>query len=170
MPDGGALHFPEQFRRWFDYEKDAHARVVTSLHTVPDTNLSHPDYQKALDLLAHIVAARATWLHRIGYADKAPTTFFPTAPELDILIKELDRVQRQWSKYLHTINEDELLRVFEYNSSEGPHYRNRVFDILTQLFGHSWYHRGQIAALVRSLGGTPAETDFVYWSRKPIER
>lgn len=45
MPDGGALHFPEQFRRWFDYEKDAHARVVTSLHTVPDA-IFPPDYQR----------------------------------------------------------------------------------------------------------------------------
>lgn len=43
-----------------------------------------------------------------------------------------------------------------------------VEDILTQLFGHSWYHRGQIALLVRACGGQPAETDFVFWTREPV--
>ncbi len=41
-----------------------------------------------------------------------------------------------------------------------------VEDILTQLFGHSWYHRGQIAARVRELGGEPAATDFVFFTRE----
>jgi len=44
-----------------------------------------------------------------------------------------------------------------------------VEDILAQLFGHSWYHRGQIALLVRSIGAEPAATDFVYWTREAID-
>src|SRR5438270_727490 len=32
MPGGMA----ERFRRWFEYEKDAHAKVLRSLETVPD--------------------------------------------------------------------------------------------------------------------------------------
>ncbi|MCG8608490.1 damage-inducible protein DinB, partial [bacterium] len=56
-----------------------------------------------------------------------------------------------------------------YKSFEGPSYTNRVEDLATQLFGHSWYHRGQIAALIRSLGGTPAETDYVFWTREPAD-
>jgi len=44
-----------------------------------------------------------------------------------------------------------------------------VEDILAQLFGHSWYHRGQIALLVRSIGAEPAATDFVYWAREAID-
>jgi uncharacterized damage-inducible protein DinB len=38
-------------------------------------------------------------------------------------------------------------------------------DILAQLFGHSWYHRGQIAMLVRAAGGEPAVTDRIDWCR-----
>ncbi|MFL6198680.1 MAG: DinB family protein [Thermoanaerobaculia bacterium] len=43
-----------------------------------------------------------------------------------------------------------------------------ILYILTQLFGHSWYHRGQIAQLVRALGAEPAVTDFVFWSREAL--
>jgi uncharacterized damage-inducible protein DinB len=45
--------------------------------------------------------------------------------------------------------------------------RNSIEDILTQLFGHSCYHRGQIAQLLRSIGAEPAVTDFVFWTREP---
>ena len=41
--------------------------------------------------------------------------------------------------------------------------------ILTQLYGHSLYHRGQIAMLVKQAGGQPAMTDFVYWCREKIQ-
>ena len=58
--------------------------------------------------------------------------------------------------------------MFEYQSLDGPWFRNSVEDILTQLFGHSWYHRGQIAALIRALGEEPAVTDFVFWARDLI--
>ena len=43
-----------------------------------------------------------------------------------------------------------------------------IEDILAQLFGHSWYHRGQIALLVRAAGGEPAVTDLIYWSREAV--
>ncbi len=63
---------------------------------------------------------------------------------------------------------NELARVFEYQSYEGPRFRNTIEEILTQLFGHSWYHRGQIAQLIRSVGAEPAVTDFVFWAREPV--
>jgi uncharacterized damage-inducible protein DinB len=47
-------------------------------------------------------------------------------------------------------------------------YRNTVRDILTHLFGHSWYQRGQIAGLVRAIGGEPPVTDFVFWVREEV--
>ena len=73
-----------------------------------------------------------------------------------------------WEKFLTDSTEAELVRVFEYQSYEGARFCNSIEDILTQLFGHSWYHRGQVASLVRSLGGESAVTDFVFWAREPV--
>jgi uncharacterized damage-inducible protein DinB len=75
----------------------------------------------------------------------------------------------EWDDYLAGLGDAELDRVFEYRALEGDRFRNRVEDIVTQLFGHSWYHRGQIASLVRELGGEPAATDYVFWVREPVE-
>ena len=70
-------------------------------------------------------------------------------------------------RYLERVSDDDLLRTFEYQSLDAGRFCNRIADILTQLFGHSLYHRGQIAMLVRAAGGEPAVTDFVYWCREP---
>ena len=60
-------------------------------------------------------------------------------------------------------------REVHYQSLDGKRFRNTVEDILAQLFGHSWYHRGQIASRIKAIGGTPAVTDLVFWSRELIE-
>lgn len=158
----------ERYRRWFEYEKDSHAKVLTSLDSVPRDLRSSEAFQKAVSLMAHIVAARRLWLFRFGVAREAPSEFFPESLSLPDLWLRVEQMQAEWLKYLDELTEAELARVFEYQSSEGPWFRNTVEDILTQLFGHSWHHRGQIALLLRSLGVEPAITDFVFWTREPV--
>jgi uncharacterized damage-inducible protein DinB len=160
----------EQYRRWFDYEKDSHRKVLASFETVPQDQRGSPPFQKALSIMAHIVVARRMWLFRFGLATDRPTTFFPTDVRLDELSTSLEAMERGWADYFQNLTEAELSRVFEYESSDAGWCRSVVEDILTQLFGHSWYHRGQIASLVKAAGGQPAVTDFVYWSRERIDR
>ncbi len=159
----------ERYRRWFEYEKDAHEKVLESLKSVPESKWTDLRFQKAIDLFCHIIGARWLWLHRFGATVESPDELFPTNVTQEELASRLAKMHDAWSKYFGQLDDAKVSHEFEYQSSEGPHYRNRVEDLLTQLFGHSWYHRGQIAAIVRSLGGTPAETDFVFWTREPVE-
>lgn len=161
-----------RYRRWFAYEKDAHEKALLSLGTVIEERRSHSSFRKAVGLVGHLVAARELWLHRIGIRPAAPSTpaeFFPKELTLDELASRLRAVHQEWDDYLAGLDETELSRVFEYRSLEGERFRNRVEDILTQLFGHSSYHRGQVALLIRELGGEPAVTDYVFWVREPVE-
>ena len=66
------MSLTDRFRHWFDYETDVHAMVVASLGTVPEDKRGDAAYQKALDLLAHIAAARSLWLFRFGVAETGP--------------------------------------------------------------------------------------------------
>jgi uncharacterized damage-inducible protein DinB len=160
----------DDYRRWFDYEKDCHAKVLASLAAVPPELRSAEAFQKAVDLLAHIVASRRLWLFRFGSAPDGPSEIFPKRMSLEEVRQSVARTEEAWTAYLAGLDERQVAATFEYRSLEGEWYRNTVADILTQLFGHSWYHRGQIAALVRSLGCEPAITDFVFWTREPIVR
>ena|SRR5438034_551330 len=158
----------ERYRRWFEYEQDAHAKVARSLESVPVQRRPAPEFQKAVALLAHITAARRLWLFRLGIVSGAPTSLFPENAALADVAAELRIVEDRWADYLSRITDAEIDRYFEYQSLDAGRFRNRIEDILTQLFGHSWYHRGQIAMLVRAAGGEPAVTDLVYWCREPV--
>src|SRR5687768_10683562 len=157
----------DQYRRWFDYERDSHAKVFTSLEAVSDELRAAPLFQKALDLMAHLVAARRVWLFRIGVTSEK-VELFPRDASLADLRANLIAMEAAWAGYLDTLNDTELKRVFEYQSYEGSRFSNTVEDVLTQLFGHSCYHRGQIAQLLRMIGAEPAITDFVFWAREPM--
>ena len=157
-----------RYRRWFDYERDAHAKVVRSLESVPPARRDCPEYRRAVTLLAHVAAARQLWLCRLGEHHKMPASFFPEDVDLSSLVAELRVIEERWIDYLGKLTDRDLDRTFEYQSLDAGRFRNTIADILTQLFGHSWYHRGQIAILVRAAGGEPAVTDLVYWCREPV--
>jgi uncharacterized damage-inducible protein DinB len=159
----------ERYRRWFEYEKDSHAKVLEALESAFAGAGKTKGFRKAVELAEHIVAARRLWLFRLGAAKDAPTTFFPRGTTLSALARRLGRMHAAWSDYLARASEKTIARSFEYRSTEGVRYRNTVEDILTQLHGHSLYHRGQIAMLLRSAGVEPPETDFVFWAREPID-
>jgi uncharacterized damage-inducible protein DinB len=160
----------DRFRRWFEYERDAHAKVISSFHSVPEGNRSAPEFRKAVGLLAHIVAARHIWLGRLGVIPAVAGTMFADdrAVDLDRVVAEWERVSELWADYLTSLDDLEIDRQFEYQSLDAGRFRNRIEDILAQLFGHSWYHRGQIAMLIRAAGGEPAVTDLIFWCREPI--
>jgi len=157
----------EQYRLWFEYEKDANLKVVRSLESVPADRRGTAEYKRALSLLGHLAAARRVWLFRFGKLSTVPTAIFPESA-LEEIVADWRDVEARWDEYYLKLEDGELDRVFEYRSMDAGRFRNRIEDILTQLFGHSWYHRGQIAMLVRAAGGEPAITDFVYWCREPV--
>jgi uncharacterized damage-inducible protein DinB len=64
-----------------------------------------------------------------------------------------------------------LARTLAWDAADGRRYQWDVEGILTQTFGHAWYHRGQIAQLVAGLGGKAVDTDYILWCKLPsVER
>jgi uncharacterized damage-inducible protein DinB len=157
-----------RYRRWFEYEQDAHAKVLASFNSVPTERRETPEFRKAVAILAHVVAARRVWLGRLGVIPTAPGSLFPDDPQLDQVTDSWNEVKKLWSDFLQSADDAALAREFAYQSLDSGRFRNRLEDILAQLFGHSSYHRGQIAMLIRASGGEPAITDLIYWCREPV--
>ena len=157
----------ESYRRWFNYERDSNVKVLNSLQAASDSARSHPQFQRAVDLMAHLVAARNMWLFRLGSAAK-PTELFPTDTSLTELPQLIAQMESAWASYLENLTDEKIARTFDYRSYEGEPFRNTIEDVLTQLYGHSLYHRGQIAMILRSIGAEPAPTDFIYWTREAL--
>src|SRR5262249_36139226 len=128
------------------------------------------EFLRALTLLAHIVAARRLWLFRMGGAREGPKLedMFPESVGLPDVTQRLDAMHAGWTRHLAGLDDAASARRFAYRSLGGEPFRNTVEDILTQLHGHSLYHRGQIALLMRAMGAEPVSTDFVFWTRESL--
>ncbi len=114
-----------------------------------------------------MVAARRVWLTRLGVIPAAAGSLFHE-PDVARVAADWQEVQGLWSDYLSRLDDAAIGRAFEHQSLDAGRFRNRVEDILAQLFGHSSYHRGQIAVLIRAAGGEPAVTDLIYWCREAV--
>jgi uncharacterized damage-inducible protein DinB len=158
--------FADRFRRWYEYERDCNAKTLAMLASVPAERRATPEFQKAVDRMAHLVAARQRWLHRLGHWPETPAAF-PQGTPLDELPGRVAATEAAWVAYLRDLDDAELAREFEWQIDNGQRYRWNLEGLLTQVFGHAWYHRGQIAQLVAALGGQAVDTDYIFWS-KPI--
>jgi uncharacterized damage-inducible protein DinB len=159
----------DRFRRWYEYERDCNAKTLAMLASVPAERRATPEFQKAVDKMAHLVAARRRWLQRLGHWPQAPG-LFPQGTALADLSGMVSDTEAAWVAYLSRLDEEELTRTLEWKTADDRRYRWDVEGVLTQVFGHAWYHRGQIAQLVAGLGGKAVDTDYIFWCNlTPVE-
>ena len=154
----------DRFRRWYEHERDSNAKSLAMLASVPADRRAAPEFQKAVDKMAHLVAARRRWLHRLGHWPDLPPVFPPGLALADLPGLVAD-TEAAWVAYLAGLDETELARAVEWAFPDGRRFRWDVEGVLTQTSGHAWYHRGQIALLVAGLGGTAVDTDYIFWSK-----
>lgn len=158
----------DQYRCWYAYELDAYRKTLDSLRGVAAERHGSDEWQRAVKLGAHLIVTRQIWLFRMGGPVQEPTDYFPDGKTIDELAAMADETEAEWNAYYKGLTGEELVRVYEYRRSDGVGFRNSIEDTLAHLFGHSFYHRGQIAALVRAMGGTPASTDYIFSAREQI--
>src|SRR5437773_8851702 len=120
------MNMVDRYRRWFEYEQDAHEKVLASFRSVPETRSVEGAFQKAVDLFAHLLAARRLWLYRFGVVAEPPAELFPQGVELAALSSQASQTHQAWSDYFDRLDEAELSRTFEYRSLDGARFRNVV--------------------------------------------
>ncbi len=161
------LSFAERFNAWYAYERDCNAKALEMLRSVPAGARSSPQFARAVGKLAHLVAARHMWLYRLGVCTDRPDSWFPPTT-LDELPGAISDIEERWTAYLSRLTDTDIGSDFTCTGSDGRRYRWRLLDLLTQVFGHAWYHRGQIAMLVKDLGGSAVDTDYIFWDRPVV--
>ena len=161
------LSFAERFRNWYEYERDCNAKCLRMLQSVPADARASSQFTRAVGKMAHLVAARQMWLCRLVVVADRPESWFPLMT-LEQVCAAAEAIEQRWAAYLARLTDPDLSADFAYVGSDGRRYRWRLLDLLTQVFGHAWYHRGQIAMLVHDLGGEAIDTDYIFWNRPTL--
>ncbi|MGH7131648.1 MAG: DinB family protein [Phycisphaerales bacterium] len=152
------------FKRMLAYEADAMAKAAASIDSIPVDRQGEAAATKARGILAHVQSARHVWLSRLGFIAPRSWEMFPDWTTAQTLT-DAARLDADWSRYLATLQETELDRRIEYRTLDGTAVSSTVAEILTHVFNHSTYHRGQVTLLVSQCGGQRAVTDFIAFSR-----
>jgi len=148
----------EHLRQLASFDEWANREVLASFRK------DGPATASSLSLMAHIVAAEHLWLARIERRESP----LPVWPELSLAKceEQATAIANLWRKFLSA--GAPLDQLVAYQNSKGEAYQSLVRDILTHVFIHSAYHRGQIAADTRQAGHTPAYTDFIHGVRQGL--
>lgn len=148
----------EHLRRQWAYNAWANRAVLAGFRA------SGAPTKRALQLVAHIVAAESLWLERIQRQQQS----FPVWPEFDLdrCEKESASVSGKWREYLDGLSVDGLSTKVSYKNTQGQLWTSAIGDINTHVLMHSAYHRGQIASHLRENGQTPVLTDFIHAVRQ----
>ena len=147
-------------RRLFAYDDWANREAWSSLAAAAAGGLP----PQALRLLAHAVAAEELWLGRLKQ-EKKKVVVWPDLT-LEQCGEQIDELRGLWEEYLSALGPEDLARPVSYVNSQGEPWTNTVEDILMHTVTHSVYHRGQIAAALRTAGEEPAYTDFIHAVRQ----
>ena len=125
--------------------------------------------ESVLKLLSHIVLSESIWMMRLKSEDYSNKNFWKV-----LSITECNRLSQENSKkysdYLKEKLDNDLERLVTYKNSKGIEYSNSIEDILTHIYSHSGYHRGQIAKEVRKLDKEPAYTDYIEFIRTSFQK
>ena len=149
-----------QYKKLFAYESWANHEAAESLLRAANLPAS------ALRIMTHIIGASWLWYSRV-VSQPSPLPVWPELPPED-LHASIDAVQRSWETLIASLTPEHLNKRIEYVNSKGEPWTSTVEEILTHLFMHSAYHRGQIALLLRMDNHEPAYTDYIHAARKKL--
>jgi uncharacterized damage-inducible protein DinB len=144
--------------RLFAYDNWANREVLASLRKPEKPS------GRSMQLLAHVISAERLWFERLT---SHPQTL-PVWPSLTLAQCEEEAVDLylRYQGYLQQRNDAALSEKVTYTNSAGQSFASEVGDILMHVIMHSVYHRGQIAADMRTSGFQPVSTDFIFSIRQ----
>jgi uncharacterized damage-inducible protein DinB len=152
-----------EYRRWYEHERFANDKMICMIESVPRKSHNAPSFIRAVNLAGHLAACRENWLMRLHGDFTNLVDWWPVDVQQESLRTRYASLEAKWTEYLGSLSDDDLSKRFEFPTKDGKLYRWSVEGQLTQLMGHAFYHRAQIALLVDEMGGITVDTDYLYW-------
>jgi uncharacterized damage-inducible protein DinB len=116
-----------------------------------------------MSLYSHVLGAEHNWIARVTGDDPEIAVW----PELS-----LDACEKLGAdnaaglrQIVAKLTPDTANHAVTYRNTKGFEFTTGVEDIVMHVALHGSYHRGQVAALLRSAGDEPVPTDYIQWTR-----
>ena len=154
------MNLADYLRKEFVYDAWANHEVLAAVRAASGEN------SRSLQLMSHILAAERVWLERLRQVPQSVPVW--PEPNLAQCEAEADKLSGEWHEYLDLATAGDVNQTISYKNTKGEMWTSAIVDVLTHVIVHSAYHRGQIASYMRSIGQTPACTDFIHGVRQGL--
>jgi uncharacterized damage-inducible protein DinB len=158
-------------QRLYDYNYWANQRVFAALEQLAPEQFTQTvagSYGSVRNTLVHILSAEWGWLDRCGGPPRGAKLDANDFPTLASVTEAWSRVEAQMRAFVGGLSDEDLACEVEFALGAGPKRSMTRADLLQHAAIHAAHHRGQIALLVRELGGEPGGFDFlIYGSEAP---
>lgn len=114
----------------------------------------------------HIWGAQEIWICRLENASFDRNIFISDSYSKDEIILNIKSSSLRLKKFADEISEMDLLKPLAYKNLKGEPFSNNIYQVLTHVFNHSTFHRGQVVTMLRQTGITEFDaTDLVAFFR-----
>lgn len=115
----------------------------------------------------HMLDAESIWWQRMKLLEVIVRPSEGFAGTCADAAKALTTQSKLWHEWLLQAQEYMLNHEFIYHTNKRETFKQPVYTVLTHIFNHGTYHRGQLVTMLRQLGADNIPgTDFILWSRK----
>ncbi len=147
----------------------AHQRIAEVILSLPEEKqlAELPSSFNSLHrTLLHLWDAESIWWQRMKLHERfvRPSDNFKGTTR-DV-VNGLMSQSRLWEDWVGAASELTLEHVFEYRNNKRELFKMPIYQMLTHVFNHGTYHRGQLINMLRQLEVDKLpETDFSFWVR-----
>jgi len=154
------MSFVPHFRHLFAYEGWANTRMLAAIHEAPADSAAH---SAALAAFSHMLAAQTVWLDRIAGRTSDNSIWEPRL--IDVCEAVFAENTALWSAFMENLTEEHIHASVPYGNLKGEPFTSSLKDILTHVFNHSTYHRGQVILHLKGTVSPLPPTDFIVFTR-----
>lgn len=149
------------FTRLFQY--DCYAN-----QTILDAIIKAGGPEKAVELMAHILAAQRIWLNRcLSLPQVAVELWADSGTPVGVLAEKITRKHNAWIECLAGFNDTDFDKTIYYQNLRGDKWESKLVDILTHIINHGTHHRAQIGQQLKFAGAESLPvTDYIAYIRQ----
>jgi uncharacterized damage-inducible protein DinB len=148
----------------FAYNEWANNRMLSSVEQLTEEQFGRRlggSFPTIRDTAAHIVSAEWIWLRRWHGESPTAAPEWATSPSAAVQRSKLREIETDRLAFLRALKDADLDRPLAYKRLNGESNSLPLGHLLRHVVNHSTYHRGQVATMIRQVGGTPASTDLL---------
>jgi uncharacterized damage-inducible protein DinB len=148
----------DHFIGLFNYDRYANLLIA-------ETIIKANNKGKAVQLMAHLLAAQQIWLHRCKGEPAINGSLWPDW-KADTFEQLINENHRGWINFLDYLSPDDFEKLVSYKSLKGDPFENKLIDILTHVINHGTHHRAQAGQQLKFDGiDTLPVTDYIFYLR-----